>query len=120
MVWADRRVAVGEPLLDLDSAAGRVDGAGELYEEAVADGVKFLTAVGRKNGSQNLTMLGEEVNGQGFVLLGQRAVAHHVGEHEGRKLALFAHGRQERRARARGPVTRGPPTGDPTIGRIQR
>ena len=43
----------------------------------------------RKNRAQQPAMLFQQLEREFIVALGQRAVAHHVGEHDGRELAFF-------------------------------
>src|SRR5262245_61118244 len=82
-------IAGGKRLLDFDSTSRGIDGARELHQKAIPDCVQFAARMLQEDCSQNFTMYAQQLNCKGVVLLGKRAVAHHVGEHEGGKLALF-------------------------------
>jgi hypothetical protein len=83
------RVALYDRLLNLKGAAHRLQRAGEHHQETVADLFDFAPAVLRKDRPQQLLLLVEQRQRQRLVALRQRAVAHHVGEHDGSELAVL-------------------------------
>jgi hypothetical protein len=78
---ARRGIAFSEHALNLDCAAGALERAGELDEEAVADRLDLPAAVFREDAVEERVMLVEQLQREGFILLRERAVADHVGEH---------------------------------------
>ena len=82
-------VALGERALDFDAALRRLQSAVKLDEERVADGLDLRAVEPGEQRSQQGAMVLEQLLRELLVALGERAVAHHVGEHDGGQLALF-------------------------------
>jgi len=90
-------VALGQGALDLNGALRGFQGAAEFDEKSVADGFDFHSVKVGKDFAQQAAMFFEQLEAELVVALGQRAVAHHVGEHNGGELALLGvFGRHER------------------------
>ena len=81
-------VALHQCRLNLDGAAHRLQGAGELHQETVASALDLAPAVLDEEPPQLALMLGQQSERQRFVPLRQGAVADHVGEHDGREPAF--------------------------------
>ncbi len=63
--------------------------AGALHEETITHGLDLAAAVDGEQLPQYLAVLVQQFEGKGFVSLRQCAVAHHVGEHDGREPSLL-------------------------------
>jgi len=85
-----RSVAGSKGLLDFDGTSGCIDGTRKLHEKAITDGVKLLARKLGENRAQNFPMRSKQFDCKSVVLLNKRAIAHHIGEHEGGKLTLFS------------------------------
>jgi hypothetical protein len=70
--------------LNRNGALGRFQRAVELDQERVTNGFYFSAVKARKDFPKNFSMFLQQFLGKLFVPLAQRAVAHHVGEHDGR------------------------------------
>ena len=89
-VGRDVMVALGQGALDFDGALRRFQRAAEFDQESVADGFDFGAVKPRKNFAQQAGDVPRATRERALIVaLGQRAVAHHVGEHDGGELALF-------------------------------
>ena len=88
-VGRDVVIPLGQGALDLDRALRRFQRAAEFYKESVTDGFDFGARKARKDLAQQLAMFFKQLQRKPVVTLRQRAVAHHVGEHDGGQLALF-------------------------------
>ena len=92
-----RLVALGQRPLDFHRAPHRRQRAGELDEETVAGRLDFRPLMFGKQAAQDAPMFFKQLQRERLVALGERAVAHHVREHDGGELALFGvirgHGR---------------------------
>src|SRR5262249_6309213 len=88
-VGCDVVIALSERALDVDGALPRLQGAVELNQESVTDGFDLGSVKTQKNFTQDLAMLLQQFQGKLVVTLRKRAVAHHVGKHDGRELALL-------------------------------
>jgi hypothetical protein len=88
-VGADIMIPLGQRPLNFDRALRRFECASKLYEESVADGFNFGAVKARKNLAQQASMFFQQLERELIVALRQRAVAHHVGKHDGRELALL-------------------------------
>ena len=78
-----------ESALNLDGTAGTRECAGKLDEESVADGFDLPPAMPGKHVPQQVAVLVEKVERERLVLLRQRALAHHVCEHDGSKTSAL-------------------------------
>jgi len=81
--------------VDLDSTLRGLQGAAEFDEESVADGFDLGAVEPGKDFAEEATMFFEQFESELIVALGQRAVAHHVREHDGGEFPLLyigAHG----------------------------
>ena len=84
-------VAVGHAGLDGDGAAHRLDGAGEIDQQAVAGALDDAAAVRRDMGFDELAEMRLEPAQRAFLVVPhQPAVADHVGRQDGRELAFGA------------------------------
>ena len=88
-VGRDVMVALGQGTLDFNSASRRFQRAAEFHKESITDGFDFRAVKARKDFPQQLAMFFEQLQGEPIVALRQRAVTHHVGEHDGGQFALF-------------------------------
>ena len=88
-VTREARVPLAQAALDLDGAPGGLDGTGELHQEPVADRIDLASAGRCEESAQEAALLGQEIQGKRLVPLGEGAVSHHVGDHDGRKPALL-------------------------------
>jgi hypothetical protein len=88
-VGAHVMVPLGQSALDLDGAPRRFQRAPEFHQESVADGLDFRAMKAGKDFPQQPAMLFEQLQREFVVALGERAVAHHVGKHDGRESALL-------------------------------
>jgi hypothetical protein len=81
--------------LDVDGTAGSFEGTGKLYEETVTHGLDLPSAMLPKRLPQQLAVFVQKFESDCLVFLRQRAVSHHVGEHDRRQpsvlLQLFSH-----------------------------
>src|SRR5207253_7626683 len=84
----DVMVALGQGALDFDGALRRFQRAAELHKESITDGFDFRAVKARENLPQQVAMLFEQLQGESVVALRERAVTHHVGEHDGGQFAL--------------------------------
>src|SRR5256885_2472538 len=84
-----------ESALDLDGTAGAGECAGKLDEETVANGFDLPPPMLAKYVPQQVAVLVEKVERERLIPLRQRAVAHHVGKHDGGQpsalLVFFRH-----------------------------
>ncbi len=85
-------VAFGEGPLDFDGALRRFQGAVELDQESVPDSFDLGPVEARKHFAEQPAMLLQQFQRKFIIALRQRAVAHHVGEHDGGEFALFGVG----------------------------
>ena len=67
----------------VDGALRRFQRAVELDQETVTDRFNFGAVKAGKNFAQQLPVFLQQFERQLVVALGERAVAHHVGEHDG-------------------------------------
>src|ERR1700720_3736159 len=79
----------GQRLLEFDRAIHRGHRAGELDQKAVAYRFYLLSLMFEECGPQESAVFLEQLQRQPLVALRQRAVAHHVREHDRGKLAFF-------------------------------
>jgi hypothetical protein len=86
----DAEIAFRQSALDFDGALRRFQRAGEFHEESVTDGFDLGTVEPRKDFSQKPAVFFEQFESEPIVALGQGAVAHHVGKHDGGKPTLFS------------------------------
>src|SRR6185436_14256545 len=87
----------GEGTLDFDGTLRGFQGAAEFDEESVTDGFDFSAVEPGKDFAEQPAVFFEQFESEPIVALGQRAVAHHVGEHDGGEFPLlFVLGRHER------------------------
>ena len=85
-----------QPAKDIDRAINPVSfqlgrafqGAGKFDQEGISDRFDFPPTVQRDDGADDLAVLFEQLKGQLLVPLGERAVAHHVREHDDRETPL--------------------------------
>ena len=82
-------VMVRDRFLDGDGAAGGFQRAGELYQESVAGGFDFAPGVARENGTEDAPVLLKQVEGEGFICVGQGGVTDHVSKHDRGQFSLF-------------------------------
>src|SRR4029077_4768035 len=82
-------VPLGQGPLDFDGALRRFQRAPKLDQESVPDGLYLGTVKPRKNFPQQAAMLFQQLERELVVALGQRAVAHHIGKHDGSEFALL-------------------------------
>ena len=82
-------IAMGQCSLDFNRALGCFQCTPEFDQEGVANGFYFRAVKPRKDFAKNLSMFLQQFLGKFFVALAQRAVADHVGEHDGGQSALF-------------------------------
>ena len=82
-------IALGQRALDFDGALRRFQRAVEFDQESVTNGFDFGAVKARKDFPKQLAMFLQQFLRKLFVALAQRAVAHHVGEHDGGELALL-------------------------------
>ena len=96
-VRRDVMVALGQGALDLNGTLRGLQGAAEFDEESVTDGFDLGAVEPGKDFAEEPTMFFEQFESESIVALCQRAVAHHVSEHDGGELALLGVlGRHER------------------------
>jgi len=90
-------VGLGQGALDFDAALRRFQRAAEFHKESITDDFDFGAVKARENLPQQMAMFFEQLEGEPVVALRQRAVTHHVGEHDGGEFTLFdLFGRHER------------------------
>ena len=77
-----RVVAIVKGLLDVEGTASACERAGKLDEETVTYGFNLPPAMLGKYVPQQVSLLVEKIERERLVLLRQRAVAHHVSEHD--------------------------------------
>ena len=82
-------VGLGQGALDFHAALRRFQRAAELHKESITDGFDFGAVKARKDLPQQMAMFFEQLEGEPVVALRQRAVTHHVGEHDGGEFALL-------------------------------
>ena len=70
-------------------ALRRFQRAPEFDQKSVADGFDFGAVKPRKDFAQQPAMFLQQLESDFVVALGERAVADHVGKHNGGELALF-------------------------------
>src|SRR3984893_3794217 len=83
------QVPSGQRLLEFDRAIHRGHRAGELNQKAVAYRFYLLPLMLEERGPQESAVFIEQLHRKPLVALRQRAVAHHVREHDRGELALF-------------------------------
>ena len=83
------QVAPGQRLLEFDRAIHRGHRAGELNQKAIANRFYLLSLMFEERGPQERAVFLEQLQRQPLIALRQRAVAHHVREHDRGELALF-------------------------------
>ncbi len=92
-----RLIALAEGSLQSNGALHRRQCAGEFDQKTVAGRFHLAPAVPRENGANDHSMLLQQLQRERLVPLRQRAVAHHVGEHNGGEFAVLGvlrgHGR---------------------------
>ena len=88
-VGCDVMVTLGQGALDFDGTLRGLQSAGEFDQESVADGLDFGAVKVGKDFAEQTAMFFEQLEGELVVALGQRAVPHHVGKHDGGQFALF-------------------------------
>jgi len=86
----DIGVAFGQRSLDFNRALRCFQRTPELDQERVTDRFYFSAVKPRKDFPKQVAMFLQEFLGKLFVALAQRAVAHHVDEHDGGKPTLFS------------------------------
>ena len=84
------RVAIVQDSLDLHGALGRSQGTWALDEEAVTYGLDLAPTIQGEQFAQDPAMLVQQFESERLVLLRQRAVAHHIGEHNLRRVVSVA------------------------------
>ncbi len=82
-------IALGQRSLDFNRALRRFQRAPKFDQERVANGFYFSAVKPRKDFPKQPAMFLQQFLSKLFVALAQRAVAHHVGEHDGGQLALL-------------------------------
>src|SRR5207302_1857695 len=82
-------IALGQRSLDFNRALGCFQRTPEFDQERVTDCFYFSAVKPRKDFPKQPAMFLQQFLGKLFVALAQRAVAHHVGEHDGGEFALF-------------------------------
>ena len=115
-----RGIAGDDRALDLHRALGCLERAGKLDQEPIAGGLDLAAVEQRELRAQQSLLLGEQLQRQRLVMLGECAVAHHVGEHDGGQLALLGVFRRHGRIkpdRARKETTDRPVRTKPNCGR---
>src|SRR6266481_2498520 len=85
----DIGVAFGQRALDFNCALRCFQCTPELDQERVTNGFYFSAVKPRKDFPKQPAMFFQQFLGKLVVALAQRAVAHHVGEHDRGQLALF-------------------------------
>ncbi len=92
--WAGL-IALMKGVLDFHRTLHRGECAGKLEEKTIAGSFHFPPAVAGQDAAHDPPVLLEHLEGERFAALRERAVAHHVCEHDGSELALLgvgAHG----------------------------
>ena len=89
---ATSAVTLGQRALNFDGALRRLQRAVELDQKSVADRFDLSAVKPRKDLSKQLPMFLQQFLGKLFIALRKRAVAHHVGKHDGGELALLSFG----------------------------
>ena len=82
-------IALGQRSLDFNRALRCFQRTPEFDQERVTNGFYFSAVKPRKDFPKQPAMFLQQFLGKLFVALAQRAVAHHVGEHDGGELALL-------------------------------
>ena len=85
----DIGIAFGQRSLDFNRALRCFQRAPEFDQERVTNRFYFSAVKPRKDFPKQPAMFLQQFLGKLFVALAQRAVAHHVGEHDGGELALL-------------------------------
>ncbi len=101
-IGRDVSVAFSQCALNFNGTLRSFQCAVEFHEKGVADGLDLGAIESRKYFAEQLAMLFQSLKGDLFVALSQRAIAHHVGKHDGRELTLLgivAHGSLKPRLR---------------------
>src|SRR5205823_6071443 len=88
-IGRDIGVAFGQRSLNFNRALRCFQRAPELDQERVTDRFYFRAVKPRKDFPKQPAMFLQQFLGKLFVPLAQRAVTHHVGEHDGGQLALL-------------------------------
>ena len=88
-VFRSAQVAPGQRLLEFDRAFHRGHRTGKLNQKGVAYRFYLLSLMFEERGPQERAVFLEQFQRQPLVALRQRAVTHHVGEHDRGELALF-------------------------------
>ena len=86
----DVGVAFGQCALDFNGALRCFQRTPEFDQEGVTDGFYFSAVKPRKDFPKQPAMFLQQFLGKLFVTLAQRAVAHHVGEHDRGQFASLA------------------------------
>lgn len=87
-IGRDVMVALGQGALDFDGTLRSLQGAAEFDEESVTDGFDLGSVEPGKDFAKEPTMFFQQFESESIVALGQRAVAHHVCEHDGGEFPL--------------------------------
>ena len=82
-------IASGDGPLDFHRALRGLERAGKLDEEAVTGGLDLAAIEQRELPALQALIFGDQFQRERLVALGERAVTHHVGEHDGGELALL-------------------------------
>ena len=82
-------IALGQRSLDFNRALRCFQRTPEFDQERVTNRFYFSAVKPRKDFPKQPAMFLQQFLGKLFVALAQRAVAHHVGEHDGGELALL-------------------------------
>ena len=82
-------IASSDGALDFHRALGRLQRTRKLNQEAVAGGLDLMAIEQRELRAQQALIFGQQFERERLVALGERAVAHHVREHDGGQLTLL-------------------------------
>ena len=74
-------------LLDAHRAADRLQSAIEFNQECVAHRFDLAPLMNGERCTDEFVVFVQQIKGERFITLRQRAITHHVGEHDGSKAA---------------------------------
>jgi len=82
-------ITVCNRTLNFDGTLGRFQRAVELDQKCVTNGFYFSAVKPREDFPKQPAMFLQQFLGKLLIALAERAVAHHVGEHDRREFSLF-------------------------------